>query len=266
MLNMKGGPDFDLVSRRLRGEIIEHYYYRGESIADRAGLTTLETNSSLVPQRARLLIELIERRGGHDSIEGLEVADLGCGFGAMSLYFACAGARVTGVDANPERFAVGARIAGDLGLDARFRLGWLEALPLGDSRFDLLVLNNSFCYLTESSDRRSALDHLHRVARPGACLVMRNPSLAALRDPFTGMPLVHQLPGPVAKPLLRLTQRGRTRSEVRLRPGSIATRELRRAGFEDVRVERGVSERRPGRYQHITARRQENDGQLPSGP
>jgi SAM-dependent methyltransferase len=252
---MSARPDFDAVSRSLRGEIIEHYHRRGESIADEAGLATLETNSRLVPSRAELLIALVRRRGGYDSIEGLEVADLGCGFGAMSLYFACAGARVTGVDLNDERFAVGARVGEDFGLDAAFRRGWVEALPLPDARFDLIVLNNSFCYLTDGSDRRSALEHVFRVARPGAWVVMRNPSLGALVDPFTGLPIVHQLPRALAAPLLRLSARGRARSRVRLRSAPLAKRELRRAGFEEVRVERRVSERRPGRYQHITARR-----------
>lgn len=252
---MQDDRAFAPVCRALRDRIIEHYRERGEAIDDEAGLRTLDTNSTLVPRRARLLIELARRRGGIESVEGLEVADLGCGFGAIGLYFASLGARVSAIDPNRERLELGSAIAAELGLEASFRRGWIEAAPLPDGGFDLLVLNNSFCYVTERSDRREALSHALRIARPGALLLMRNPSVGAPLDPFTGLPLVHQLPGPLAAPALRLTARGRSRSRVRLMTATAARRELRRAGFREVRAERRLGERRPARYQHLTARR-----------
>jgi SAM-dependent methyltransferase len=239
----------------LRDEIIEHYRERGERIDDEAGLRTLDTNSTLVPQRADLLLDLLAKRGMGEALDGLEVADLGCGFGAISLYLASQGARVTGIDPNLERMEVGASISRELNLSATFRRGWIEALPLSDATFDLIVLNNSLCYLTDRSDRRAALSHCLRIARPGARLVIRNPSVSSPLDPFTGLPLVHQVPEALARPFLRLTARGRTRSKVLLRSGIGARRELRRAGFGQVRVEQGAHERRPNRYQHLTAMR-----------
>lgn len=256
---MRDERAFAPVCRALRDRIIEHYRDRGEAIDDGPGLRTLDTNSTLVPQRARLLIELARRRSGLESVEGLEVADLGCGFGAIGLYFASLGARVSGIDPNRERLEVGAAIAADLGLEASFRRGWVEAAPLPDTGFDLILLNNSFCYVTDRSDRREALRQALRIARPGASLVMRNPSLGSPLDPFTGLPLVHQLPAPLAVPALRLTARGRSRSRVRLMTAGAARRELRQAGFGEVRAERDLGERRPARYQHLTARR-------PDGP
>lgn len=251
--------------RALRDGIIEHYRERGERLDDDAGLRTLDTNSTLVPRRAALLVEMVRRRG-LDSLQGLEVADLGCGFGAIALFLASLGARVTAIDPNAERLRVPAAIAEELGLDAAFRRGWLEAAPLPDRRFDLLVLNNSLCYVTDRSDRREGLRHAFRIARPGALLVLRNPSIASLRDPFTGLPLVHQLPAPLALPLLRMSERGRTRSSVRLMTAGTARRELRQAGFGEVRVERRLGERRLARYQHLTARRPEEPGNSPSSP
>jgi SAM-dependent methyltransferase len=258
---VRGDRDFAPACRGLRDEIIEHYRDRGEAIDDEAGLRTLDTNSTLVPQRARLLIDLLARRGALDSVAGLDVADLGCGFGAISLYFASAGARVTGIDPNHERFQVGAAVAERLGLAAGFRRGWVEQAPLPDSAYDLVVLNNSLCYVTDRADRRRALAQALRICRPGGWVVIRNPSLGAPIDPFTGLPLVHQLPAPLARPLLRLTARGRNRSRVRLLSAGAARRELRRAGFERVRLERGVTGWRPGRYQHLTGRRPERPGE-----
>jgi SAM-dependent methyltransferase len=247
--------NFAPICRALRDEIVEYYRALGEQIGDEAGLKTLDTNSTLVPQRGRLLFELIAKRNGRDSFKGLTVGDIGCGFGAMSLYFAHLGAQVVAVDPNSERFGVGARVAGPLNLPVSFRRGWAEGLPLDDSSVDLVVFNNSFCYVTDRSDRRRALEHAMRVCRPGGWLVMRNPSVGAPVDPFTGLPIVHQLPAPFARPVLRLTSRGRSRSRVRLMSAGGARRELRRAGFEEVRIERPSAERRPVRYQHLTARR-----------
>lgn len=255
---MAGVQDFAPISRALRSEIIEHYRDRGEAIDDDAGLRTLDTNSILVSQRARLLVDLLTKHTGLASIEGLTVADLGCGFGAMSLYFASGGARVIGIDPNRGRFEVGARIAADFDLDASFALGWIEELPLADASFDLVVLNNSLCYLTDRSDRRRAFGHIFRISRPGGRVVMRNPSWTSPVDPFTGLPLVHQVPAPLARPFLRLTERGRGRSEVRLMTAIGARRELRQAGFEEVRLERTPEERRPARYQHAMGRKPEN--------
>lgn len=260
---MAAHSEFAPVCRRLRDRIIEHYWQRREAIDDDAGRRTLDTNTTLVPQRAELLLELVARRSGRDSLEGLDVADLGCGFGAMSLYFASAGARVVGVDPNHERLAVGGNVARELGLPATLRRGWFEALPLPDASFDLVVLNNSLCYVTERSDRRWALANALRVLRPGGWLVMRNPSLGSPLDPFTGLPVVHQLPGVLAAPFQRQSALGRTRTKVRMISARSARREVRRAGFAEVRVERGAHERRPSRYQHITARRPEESGRSP---
>ena len=243
--------DFTPICRALRGEIIEHYRAHGQAIDDEAGLRTLDTNSTLAPQRAELLLGLI----GSDSIEGLDVADLGCGFGAISLYFANLGARVTGLDPNQDRIEVASKVARSLGLGASFRRGWIEESPLPDAAFDLVVLNNSLCYVTERSDRSRALRHALRISRLGGKLVIRNPTLGSPVDPFTGLPLVHQIPSALAEPVLRLARRGGTRSKVRLISGAAARRELRRAGFTQVRLERGLAERKPGRYQHLTGHR-----------
>jgi SAM-dependent methyltransferase len=256
-------PDFNPISRALRGEIIEHYRSLGEAIDDEAGLRTLDTNSTLVSQRAELLLGLIDRFSGSGSIAGLDVADLGCGFGAISLYFANLGARVTGIDPKPERLEVGAEVAGRLGLAASFKRGWIEEAPLPDAAFDIVVLNNSFCYLTERSDRSRALRHALRISRPGGGVVMRNPTLGSPVDPFTGLPLVHQLPSAITKPVLRFARSNGNRSKVRLKTGAGARRELRRAGFAEVRLERGFAERWPGRYQHLTGRRPRSAAEQP---
>jgi SAM-dependent methyltransferase len=249
--------DFVRVARALRDAIIDHYHARGESLATDSGLRTLDTNSTLVPERAELLLDLYERSAGHRSIAGLRVADLGCGFGAMSVYLAWLGASVVGVDPNGDRFLVGARLAERFRLDASFQRAWLEEMALPEGHFDLAVINNSFCYITGRDDRRRALSNTLGILRPGGWVLLRDPSRTSPIDPFTGLPIIHRLPGWLRRPVLRLSDGGRTRSTVRLMSPRSARRSFRRAGFAEVRSEREASGRRWGRYLHLTARKPE---------
>jgi SAM-dependent methyltransferase len=241
------------VGRSLRQAVIAHYASRGEPLDHPAGLRTLDTNSTLVPVRASILLRLLARRG-LESVAGLDVVDLGCGFGALSVYLGVAGARVTGIDPNADRMSVGESVARQYGLDVSFQPGWMEALRLDDMQFDIAIMNNSLCYVIARSDRRRALGHSLRVLRPDGWLVVRDPARAAPLDPFSGLPLVHQLPVSLARQLPSTFVRHR--SNVRLRTRFGQARELRSAGYVEVRAER-LDEplRRPRRYQHFTARR-----------
>jgi 2-polyprenyl-3-methyl-5-hydroxy-6-metoxy-1,4-benzoquinol methylase len=245
---------FAPVAIALRDGIIEHYRDRGERLDDAAGIRTLDTNSTLAASRGDLLLRILERRGGPGDLRGLRVADLGCGFGSLSLYFAVAGADVIGVDPNLERANVAACIARDLGLTATFARGWVDDLTLTDGSIDVVVLNNSLCYVVRRPDRKRALGHVQRILAPDGWTVLRNPSRSAPLDPFTGLPLVHQLPPGIAQRVLR--RRGRPRSPVRLRTAGGLSRELRRAGLRSVRSVR-VDQPwwRPPRYQHHVGRR-----------
>ena len=228
MYSMDVEREFAPVARALRDAIIEHYRDRGEQLDTVAGLRTLDTNSSLVARRGALVLEVLARSGGPASIDGLRVADLGCGFGALSLYFAVAGADVTGVDPNTERPAVAAAVADAFSLPATFERGWVDDLVLPVASFDVAVLNNSLCYVVPRADRMRALRHTHQLLVAGGWAVLRNPSRAALLDPFTGLPLVHQLPPRLARRLTR--RRTSPRSDVRLRTARSAS--LRSCGAQ----------------------------------
>jgi SAM-dependent methyltransferase len=245
---------FAPVVHALRDGIIEHYAERGQRLDTDAGLRTLDTNSTLAARRAGTLLEVLAASGGPAGVDGLRVADLGCGFGALSLYFAAGGAEVIGIDPHTERSAVAAGIARRLGLAATFERGWIDDLVLPGESFDVAVLNNSLCYIVPRAQRRSALRHTLRILHPGGWIVMCNPSRIAPTDPFTGLPLLHQLPPELARRLTR--RRTPARSHVRLQTAFAASRELRRAGFTSVRYHRVGDRRwRPSRYQHHAGQR-----------
>lgn len=251
-------PAFDAIARTLREAVLDYYAGRGEMLAGRPGELTLATNSSLVEQRGRPLLEMLRTRAGIESIADLAVVDLGCGFGALSALFASEGARVTGVDVNDSRFEVGRRARDRHALDLEFVAAGMQELPLATRRFDVAVMNNSLCYLTAAEARRAALVEALRVLRPGGWLVVRNPNRLSPLDPFTGLPLLALLEPEAAERVAAAL--GRRRSRVRLTSPPGAKAELSCAGFTDVAHVGVPGHRRPralelvARYQHVMGR------------
>lgn len=248
-------PAFAPLAHGLRDEVIEHYERRGERLDTPAGLHTLDTNSILAPDRARLLLRLLALRGA-EPIVGRRVLDLGAGFGALALYFAHLGAIVVAADPNDQRMQGSLTLARRHGLALSTTVAPAQALPFADGHFDFVVANNSLCYIVERGARREAFAEIRRVLRPGGWLAMRNPNRLHPRDQFTGLPLLPLLPPALARGVVRAT--GRHRSEVRLTSPPGAILELRRAGFREVRfaADRGRRITAPiAGYHHVLARR-----------
>lgn len=251
-------PDFEPIAETMRGRMRAHYAARGETLEDHGGQESLETNAGYVQRRAEALLRMLDGRCVR-SLDGLDIVDLGCGYGALSLWFALHGARVVAIDQNAERLEVARAVADEHGLDVSFRNGRLEATGLDDCTFDLAVQNNSLCYIVARAARAAALAEARRILRPGGRFIGRNPNRWRPRDPFTGLPLVHLTPPDRAVALAgRL---GRRRSRVRITSPLEAARELRRSGFEEVHQAWLSSPRRPdtlnlvSRYHNFTARR-----------
>lgn len=100
------------------------------------------------------------------------ILDLGCGTGAGTLILAerYADAWVTGVDASPQMIAQATRNAAAAGSAARFAVGRLQDVDLGDESVDLVVLLNA----------PPAFEEIERLLKPGGRVV-----IAASRGPMT---------------------------------------------------------------------------------
>jgi 2-polyprenyl-3-methyl-5-hydroxy-6-metoxy-1,4-benzoquinol methylase len=248
---------FAPITESLRDELSR--FYAEEEPLSQADRTTIETNSTHVPRRGEPMAELVRAKLARESLRGLDVLDVGCGFGALSLFFAADGARVRGIDPHHERFVVGQSVAARHGLDVRFDPGYIEDIAYPDASFDVVLMNNSLCYIVDRNDRRDALRQVIRVLRPGGVLALRNPNRLYPLDQFTRLPLIQLLP-PRAASALGERLRGH-RSKVRLTTPAGARRELERAGFADVESHGFISRPRTAplrsfaRYHHQVARR-----------
>lgn len=133
-----------------------------------------------------------------------DVLDLGCGTGSLSLLASEQGHRVTGVDLSP---AMVTRAREKLaGRDAVFLLGDAAAPPLGEQRFDAVLVRHVLWALP---DPGRALRHWYGLLRPGGRLVLVEgvwgggaeaagipvERVTALLAPIAGPPRVERLSG-----------------------------------------------------------------------
>ncbi|MEU3891495.1 class I SAM-dependent methyltransferase [Streptomyces sp. NPDC029041] len=96
-----------------------------------------------------------------------DVLDLGCGTGSLSLLASEQGHRVTGVDLSP---AMVSRAREKLaGRDAVFLVGDAAAPPVGEQRFDAVLVRHVLWALP---DPARALRHWRGLLRPGGRLVL----------------------------------------------------------------------------------------------
>lgn len=248
---------FDAVTRSLQ-LALENWFAHQAGMTSKAMAATVATNSTLLERRARPLREMLARRG-LASLDGCRVIDLGCGFGALSLYLAWHGATVVGVDRNEALFVVGETVARQQHLDVLLAQGRMEQLAARDADFDVALMNNTLCYLVDPSDRHRAVAEARRVLRPDGILLVREPNGLHPVDHFTSIPLLGWLPPEAAS---RLAARGdRSRPNVRLVSPGALRREVKSANFRYVRHEpsRGGAlawlARPVARYQHFTAQR-----------
>lgn len=142
-------------------------------------------------------------------VDGLEVLDLGCGDGALTVRLAEAGARVLGVDASPDMVAA----ARARGLDAELTDG--HALPYR-GRFDAVFSNAALHWMTEP-DR--VIAGVAQALRPGGRFVaefggmgnvaaIRTAIIAVLKGYGIETDLAHIWYFPTAEEHRRRLQRG----------------------------------------------------------
>jgi ubiquinone/menaquinone biosynthesis C-methylase UbiE len=217
--------------------IAGYYAAQGRERDDRAVATTIRTNTELVPQRADALLRLLRALTGRSAIRGLDVLDVGCGFGTLAAYLALAEepARMLAVDIRDDYLAAARDATCSLGLGDRLRYEHADMRELeGVERIDLAIVNNALVYLVDPRDVDAALRSIHRALVPGGHVFFFHANKWTPLEPFTKRPLMHLLPPTVADRVSRVTGWRHTHGRVRLISPSELRRRSEAAGFSEV--------------------------------
>ncbi|CAN5122792.1 class I SAM-dependent methyltransferase [soil metagenome] len=103
-----------------------------------------------------------------DSLEGLDVIELGCGTAYVAAWLARRGARVTGLDNSPRQLETARQLQQEHGLEFPLMLGQAENVPLPDASFDLVVSEYGAAI---GADPYKWIPEAARLLRPGGQLI-----------------------------------------------------------------------------------------------
>jgi len=98
---------------------------------------------------------------------GVSLLDVACGTGVVALTAARMGAKVTGIDLTPELVARAKENAALMNLEAEFLQSDVEALPLPDARFDMVVSQFGHMFAPRPE---VAVKEMLRVLKPGGTI------------------------------------------------------------------------------------------------
>ncbi|MCK9901990.1 SAM-dependent methyltransferase [Parafrankia colletiae] len=132
------------------------------AVTERQQQTWSSGNFAKVASRIVLSSELLADAA--DLHAGWRVLDVACGTGNAAIAAARAGAHVVGIDYVPQLLADAEARSRAEGLDAEFRVGDIQHLPVPDGSFDavLSVFGSMF-----APDHRRTAAEIVRAARPG---------------------------------------------------------------------------------------------------
>jgi ubiquinone/menaquinone biosynthesis C-methylase UbiE len=229
---------WERISGIFSAALIDHFVTTTGSASSETTHRTIEINTTLVPKRGDNLLRWLRDVMGLESVAGLRMLEVGSGFGALATYLAWKGEpeHLTAVDVTDAYLAIGQRASDEAALSVEFRKADMRDLTqFGDGSFDVIVVNNTFIYLTSGADAQTALGEFARVLRPGGVILFHHANKWQLRDPFTRSPFVHLLSPRLARPVSRVTGWKHSHPRVRLLSPVELRRRLERAGFSDIR-------------------------------
>ena len=157
--------------------------------------------------RDMILRVLMEHIG---EVPVLQVADIGCGAGTLSLLWAELGHRVHGLDVNQPLLGLAKQRAAEAGYDIDFRLGSAVELPWPDASMDVCLVPE---LLEHVAEWEACLWEFARILRPGGVLLLTTSNKLCPKQQEFNLPLYSWYPRPLKRYVERLamTTRAGTR-------------------------------------------------------
>jgi len=136
----------------------------------------------------------------------LDVVDIGCGAGMLTMIWAESGHRAHGLDINRQLLELGRQRALEVGLNVDFRVGSALELPWGEESMDVCL---AVGFLEHVAPWETCLDELVRVLRPGGILFLSTTNkLCPMQQEFN-LPLYSWYPRPLKRRYEKLASSAR---------------------------------------------------------
>lgn len=131
-----------------------------------AGIYDLLMDDFDYPSWAKYYLEMLERSGVHPA----SICECACGTGALTMHFAGAGLRVTGVDISHEMLELAAQKARQNGVQVQFVCQDMARLHLPGCVDAIICGCDGVNYLTSDKRVRAFFDAAYAALRPGGAL------------------------------------------------------------------------------------------------
>jgi ubiquinone/menaquinone biosynthesis C-methylase UbiE len=237
---MRREEDWASISAPFGDAVRAYYVSLGHDPQAANVMSSVHTNTDLVPGRGDVVLHLLRDLGGLADIEGRRVLEVGSGWGSLAAYLAWQGAPASliGVDIREDFVAAARQALEQTPLQGviEFRVEDLRELSEPDGGADVVVANNVLPYLADAGSLEAALGEVRRVLAPGGVFVAYQANRRSFRDPFTRAPLVHRMPPRLADAVCRATGWEHSHGRVRLVSPVALRRALLEAGFTEVRI------------------------------
>lgn len=112
------------------------------------------------------------------------ILDIGCGYGALAIFFAMQGPEVAGIDLNQEALDAGKRLTEILGI-SNLTFTAMDACSISLSDFDIALSTDFYEHLPYDSQQEHLLT-VWKALKPGGTYMIRAPHRSNIRQHRTG--------------------------------------------------------------------------------
>jgi len=160
-------------------------YYAKESVSDRSY------------QRMEGIFDCINRNLNSRLInKKLDVADIGCGAGTLSMMWAAAGHNAHGLDVNDALLTIAKQRAEEAGLNIEFTLGSATHLPWENESMDVCISPELLEHVVEW---KTCLTEFVRVLKPGGVLFISTTNKLCPKQQEFNLPFYSWYPAPLKR-------------------------------------------------------------------